>query len=84
MPLNSHVLLQMHRCQTQYLAPLLISQLLAHHTIHPRPDRFASLVDQNASIVIESHNAPIRSLILLLRPHHDRMSNIASSDFVRC
>jgi len=79
-----NTLLQMHRRQTQYLTPLLIPQFLAHNAIHPRSNRLTSLIDQNASIVIESHNTPIGSLILLLRPHHDRMSDIASSDFIRC
>ena len=84
LPSMPHVPLQVHRRQTQYFTPLLVLQLLAHNAIHPRSNRLASLIDQNASIIIEPHNAPIRSLILLLRPHHDRMPDIAASDLVRC
>lgn len=53
-------------------------------TIQPRPNGLPRLIDQDTRIVIEFNHTPIRSLQLLLRPYHNRMSNVSSANFVGC
>ena len=74
--------LQMHRRQTQDLAPLHVPQLLSHYSIQSTADRLPVLVDENTCVVVEAHHAAIRPLVLLLCAHHDCVSDISSSDFV--
>lgn len=78
--------LQMYWSQTQYLAPLHLSQLCAYDAVQSRSNRFAGLVDEHAGIIVEPHHASIWSLELLLGPHDYRMTNVSSSHFIgrRC
>ena len=76
--------LQMHRRQTQYLTPLLASQLLADQTRKSTPNRLAALVYQHASVVVELHHAAVRPRVLLRRPHNHRVPDVAAADFVGC
>jgi hypothetical protein len=71
----------MHRRHAQYLAPLLLPELGAHHSIDPRSYRVAGLVEEHASIVIEAHNGAIGSLCLVLGADDDGVSHIAALDF---
>ena len=75
--------LQMHRRQTQNLAPPPAPQLLAHDPIHPRPDRLAPLPHQHHGVIIKTDHAPVGSLGFLCRAHDDGVSDVAASDFVR-
>jgi hypothetical protein len=53
-----------------------------HLTRQSCPYWIASLVDEHASIVVESDQAAIFSLYLLLCSHHHRVPNVSSSHFV--
>lgn len=81
-PRHAHIHSQMHRRQTQYLTPLLIPQLLAHHTIHPTPNRLAPLIDQHARVIVELHHAAVRALVLFCRADDDGVADVAAADFV--
>lgn len=52
-------------------------------TRHPRTDRLTSLRYQHTGIIIKSNHMSIFPLQFLCCSHHDSMSNIASSDFIR-
>lgn len=52
-------------------------------TIQSRPDRFPSFIYQNTGVVIKLHNAAIRSLVFLRRPHNNCVPDVSSSDLVR-
>jgi len=53
------------------------------HTVQPRPDGISSLVDQDASVVIELDNTAIWPLKFLPCPDDHGVPNISSPDLVR-
>lgn len=75
--------LQMHGRQRQNLTPLLILQLGTHNSVQSRTNRVSSLSYKHTSIIIEPHHRPILPLHLLCCPDYDRVSDVATTDFVR-
>lgn len=73
----------MRRRHTQNLTPLPPAQLGAHNAVDTRADGVPGLVDQNAGVVVEPHDAAVRPLHALPRPHHDRVPDVSSLHFVR-
>lgn len=67
----------------QDLAPFPPPQLGADDAVDARADGVAGLVDQDAGVVVEPHDAAVGSLHLLLGPHHDGVSDVASLHLVR-
>lgn len=55
----------------------------AIRTVQSCPDRLSSLVDQDASVVVELDNAAVFSLVLFLGAHDNGVSNVTPADFVR-
>lgn len=60
----------------------MIPQLRPDNPVQSTPNRFSTLIDQYTRIIIKAHHTPVRSLILFLRAHDDRVPDISSSDFV--
>jgi hypothetical protein len=53
-------------------------------TIQPCTYGFASLIDQDTSIVVKFDHTSIRPLQFLDSPDYDGMPDVSSSDLVRC
>lgn len=75
-------LLQMHRRQTQNLAPLRALQLLSHQTAQTTANRLATLVDQHASVVVELHYAAVGARVFLCCADHYGVADVAAAHFV--
>jgi hypothetical protein len=61
---------------------LLFPQLGRNNAAHPRSDGLASLIDQDACIVVKFHNAAIWPLPFLCCAYNDSMPYVSSPDLV--
>ena len=52
-------------------------------TVHSRSDRVSGLVDQDAGVVVEFDNRPVRPLHLLPRADDNGVADVSSTDLVR-
>ena len=75
--------LRLHRSHGQNLAPLLPLQLGAHDTIDARSHRITSLVEQHASIVVESDNGSIAALDGVFRADDNGVAHVTALDLGR-
>jgi len=77
------VLLCVHGRHGQDLTPLLPPQLSANNTVDARTDRVASLVDQDAGVVVESDDAAVGARGLLLGADDNGVAHVTALDLVR-
>lgn len=70
----------LHRRHTENSAPFLFPQLLTHDAVDARADRVASLVDQDAGVVVELDAAAVSPGDLLPRPYDHGVSDITALD----
>lgn len=82
----SSTLLYLHRCHGQDLAPFLLPQLGTDSAVDATAHWIARLVNEYASVVLESDGASVASLHPVPRPHNDGVSDISSLDLgsTRC
>ena len=76
--------LDVHWGEGQDLGPLLLPQFCSDDAANSRSDGLASLVDEDASIIVELDDAAVWPLPLLGSAHNDCVPHIASPDLVCC
>jgi len=59
-------------------------QFFADDAIQSGTQGLPALIDQNASVVVKPNKTAIGPSVLLLCPHDNGMTDVASSDFSRC
>ena len=73
----------MGRRHTQYLAPPSSPQLSTYNAVDAGAYGVSGLVDEDARVVVEAHDAAVGSLNLFPRPDDDGVSDIATLHLVR-
>ena len=64
------------------LAPALAAELGGDNAVDAGADGVAGLVDEDAGVVVEAHDAAVGALQLLGRPHHNGVPYVAAAHLV--
>jgi hypothetical protein len=77
---TSILLLCLHRCHGQNLAPLLPLQLSSHHAVDSGADGVTRLVEQDAGVVVEAHDGAVAALGWVSGSDDDGVADVAALD----